>query len=65
MFCARGPMKTSARIRKIFSNGRPGARREEGTPELVPMTTPFTLDPPEVDFVLVSCLAGIILFVRL
>jgi hypothetical protein len=37
MFCARGPMKTSARIRKIFSNGRPGARREEGTPELVPM----------------------------
>jgi hypothetical protein len=29
------------------------------------MTTPFTLKPPEVDFVLVSCLAGILLFVRL
>ena len=29
------------------------------------MTTPFTLKPPEVDFVLVSCVAGILLFVRL
>ena len=29
------------------------------------MTTAFTLKPPEVDFVLVSCLAGILLFVRL
>jgi hypothetical protein len=28
-------------------------------------TTPFALKPPEVDFVLVSCLAGILLFVRL
>ena len=29
------------------------------------MTTPFTLKPPEVDFVFVSCVAGILLFVRL
>jgi len=29
------------------------------------MTTPFTLKPAEVDFVLLSCLAGILLFVRL
>lgn len=29
------------------------------------MTTPFTLKPVEVDFVLVSSLAGILLFVRL
>jgi hypothetical protein len=29
------------------------------------MTTPFTLKPAEVDYVLVSCLAGILLFVRL
>ena len=29
------------------------------------MTTPFTLKAAEVDFVLVSCLAGILLFVRL
>lgn len=29
------------------------------------MTTSFTLKPPEVDFLLVSCVAGILLFVRL
>jgi hypothetical protein len=29
------------------------------------MTTPFTLKPAEVDFVLVSCLAAMLLFVRL
>jgi hypothetical protein len=29
------------------------------------MTTPFTLKPAEVDFVLISCLADILLFVRL
>jgi hypothetical protein len=29
------------------------------------MTTPFTLKPAEVDFVLVSCVGGILLFVRL
>ncbi|SRR6266851_4475896 len=29
------------------------------------MTTPFTLKPAEVDFVFVSCIAGILLFVRL
>ena len=29
------------------------------------MTTPFILRPAEVDFVLVSCMAGILLFVRL
>lgn len=29
------------------------------------MTTPFTLKPAEVDFVLVSCVAGILLVVRL
>jgi hypothetical protein len=29
------------------------------------MTTPFTLKPPEVDFVFVSCVAGILLFIRL
>lgn len=29
------------------------------------MTTPFTLKPAEVDFVLVTCMAGILLFVRL
>jgi hypothetical protein len=29
------------------------------------MTTPFVLQKPEVDFVLVTCLAGILLFVRL
>lgn len=29
------------------------------------MTTPFTLKTSEVDFVLVSCLAGILLFIRL
>jgi hypothetical protein len=29
------------------------------------MTTPFTLKPAEVDFVLVSCFAGILLFLRL
>jgi hypothetical protein len=29
------------------------------------MITPFTLKPAEVDFVLVSCVAGILLFVRL
>jgi hypothetical protein len=29
------------------------------------MTTPFTLKSPEVDFVLLSCVAGIVLFVRL
>jgi hypothetical protein len=29
------------------------------------MTTPFALKPAEVDYVIVSCLAGILLFVRL
>lgn len=29
------------------------------------MTTPFTLKPAEIDFVVVNCLAGILLFVRL
>jgi hypothetical protein len=29
------------------------------------MTTPFTLKPAEVDFVLVTCMSGILLFVRL
>jgi hypothetical protein len=29
------------------------------------MITPFTLKPAEVDFILVSCMAGILLFVRL
>jgi hypothetical protein len=29
------------------------------------MTKPFTLKPPEIDFVLVSCVAGILPFVRL
>jgi hypothetical protein len=29
------------------------------------MTTPFTLAQPEVDFVFLSCVAGILLFVRL
>ena len=29
------------------------------------MTTPFTLKPAEIDFVTVTCLAGILLFVRL
>jgi hypothetical protein len=29
------------------------------------MTTPFTLTQPEVDFIFLSCVAGILLFVRL
>jgi hypothetical protein len=50
-------VETIAVLQKLYDMGNNHFRHG--------MTTPFTLKPAEVDFVLVSCLAAILLFVRL
>jgi hypothetical protein len=56
---ARGQMasETIATLQKLYEMANNHFRHG--------MTTPFTLKSAEVDFVLVSCLAGILLFARL